>query len=244
VIATVLALLVGCGALGVFAVVGAVVNAVDSADDQPDSAWRPVSTPTPEQTPDQYNCQFEPVEDTSGLNPGLPPAGFENYPRTATIETNLGRIEMNLADEAPCAVRSFTHLADRGFYAGTTCHRLTTQQVHVLQCGDPTGTGTGGPGYQFAIEPPLPSPVEGEPYPVGSVAMSNTGEPDSNGSQFFFVYGATRIPPDYTPIAVVILGMEVIQKVAAAGHDGSLDPTPGGGKPKKPLRLITVTVQP
>ena len=91
---------------------------------------------------------------------------------------------------APCGVNSFLSLASQGFYDDTTCHRLTnSEQLNILQCGDPTGQGNGGPGYSFATE------VAGDAtYPVGTVALANAG-PDTNGSQFFIVYGTTTARP-------------------------------------------------
>src|SRR6202020_1460505 len=102
----------------------------------------------------------------------------------ATIHTNRGNIVINLRNsKAPCTVNSFVYLAARNYFSNTPCHRLTTSGIYVLQCGDPTGTGEGGPGYKFKDED-----LTGAKYTAGTVAMANTGAADSNGSQFFFVY--------------------------------------------------------
>jgi peptidyl-prolyl cis-trans isomerase B (cyclophilin B) len=152
------------------------------------------------------------------------------------------------ADLTPCTVASFTHLGVRHFYDNTACHRLVTEGIYILQCGDPTGTGRGGPTYVFADEstrtPPLPH-ASGPglvTYPRGTVALANFGR-NTNGSQFFVVYKDSAIPPGYTPFGVVSTGMEVIDQVAAAGDDGAFTPDPGGGHPKLPLVIQSLTVE-
>src|SRR5579859_1054168 len=118
-----------------------------------------------------------------------------------------------LTTKAPCTTFSFRFLASRGYFNQTHCHRLTVQRIYVLQCGDPTGTGSGGPGYAFNDEN-----LAGATYPAGTVAMANAG-PDTNGSQFFFTWKDTKLSPAYTPFGKVIRGLDVLQKIAAAGED-------------------------
>ena len=107
----------------------------------------------------------------------------------ATVATTAGDLAVTLdADRAPCTVNSFLSLAAQKYFDDTECHRLTTEGIFVLQCGDPTGTGSGGPGYSFADE------LDGsETYPAGTLAMANSG-PDTNGSQFFVVYDDSSLP--------------------------------------------------
>jgi peptidyl-prolyl cis-trans isomerase B (cyclophilin B) len=142
----------------------------------------------------------------------------------ATIQTSAGAIPMTLnADAAPCTVGSFVSLAEQGYFAETSCHRLTTSGIFVLQCGDPTGTGRGGPGYKYADE------LTGtETYPAGTVAMANAG-PDTNGSQFFLVYEDTQLPPSYTVFGQMdLVGLTVVQQIAAVGvENGATDGAPG-----------------
>lgn len=134
-----------------------------------------------------------------------------------TINDQLIQIELT-PDAAPVAVDNFLDLASTGFYDNTGCHRLITSGIHILQCGDPTGTGYGGPGYSFG-------PIENAPadglYKRGIIAMARTGQPDSMGSQFFFVYQDSNIPHDstggYTVFGRVTSGLEVIEAVADAG---------------------------
>jgi peptidyl-prolyl cis-trans isomerase B (cyclophilin B) len=152
----------------------------------------------------------------------------------ATLATNRGDVKFDLlTSQAPCAVGSFRSLASAGFYNDTPCHRLVSQpQFGVLQCGDPGGTGSGGPGYTFKDEN-----LAGATYPKGTVAMANSG-PDTNGSQFFLVFTDTQLPPSYTPFGKITSGLDVLTKVAAGGVDGS----GGDGAPKIPVQLKTVTV--
>jgi peptidyl-prolyl cis-trans isomerase B (cyclophilin B) len=141
-----------------------------------------------------------------------------------------------LTTAAPCTTWSFRFLASRGYYNVTHCHRLTTQGIYVLQCGDPTGTGSGGPGYEFNDEN-----LAGATYPAGTVAMANAG-PNTNGSQFFFVWKNTTLQPAYTPFGTVIGGMKVLQKIAAAGDDQQNGP--GDGYPHRYTGFLYVQVIP
>jgi peptidyl-prolyl cis-trans isomerase B (cyclophilin B) len=167
--------------------------------------------------------------------------------RTMTISTALGPILVKVDErKTPCTVASFTFLAGRHFFDNTSCHRLVTEGIYILQCGDPSGTGLGGPAYVFADElsrtDPLPPAPDGDVvYPRGTVALANSGR-DTNGSQFFIVYKDSPIPPDYTPFGTVMAGMGVVDDVAAAGDDGAYAPDPGGGHPKLPLTITSLTV--
>jgi len=155
---------------------------------------------------------------------------------TATIKTNQGTIVATLdGAKAPHTVNSFNFLAGQGFFNNSPCHRLTTQGIFVLQCGDPTGTGTGGPGYTIPDEN-----LAGATYPAGTFAMANTGQPHTGGSQFFICYAETALPPQYTPFGHVTQGLDVLKAIAANGEDDSNGP--GDGKPNKPVIIQTFTV--
>jgi peptidyl-prolyl cis-trans isomerase B (cyclophilin B) len=166
-----------------------------------------------------------------------------------TLKTEQGDIPITLdRAEAPCTVQSFVHLAQAKFYDGSPCHRLTTKDpLKVLQCGDPTGKGTGGPGFTIKDEKPTNlKPAAGgqaSTYPRGVLAMANTGQPHSGGSQFFMVYADSTLPPDYTVFGTIAPeGLQVIDKIAAAGDDGSFDSSAGGGKPKLPVTIQQAVV--
>ena len=155
------------------------------------------------------------------------------------VTTNLGELTLTLDRTAtPCAAASLVHLTEQGFFDDTPCHReVDSEGLQVLQCGDPTGTGAGGPTYTS------PTEVTGaETYPRGTVAMANSGQ-GVDGSQFFLVWGDSRLPSAYTVVGTVDeAGLTVLDEVAANGNDGSLDPSPGGGAPNVPVTIESVTV--
>ena len=158
-------------------------------------------------------------------------------PYIVVFYTTQGVITVRmLTDKAPCTTFSFRFLASQGYYNQTHCHRLTVQGIFVLQCGDPTGTGSGGPGYAFNDEN-----LTGATYPAGTVAMANAG-PNTNGSQFFFTWKDTTLPALYTPFGTVIGGMNVLQKIAAAGDDQQNGP--GDGYPNLYTAFLYVQVIP
>ncbi len=133
-----------------------------------------------------------------------------------TLATSQGDIGATLdAKAAPCTVHSFVSLAQQGYFDDTPCHRLTTQGIFVLQCGDPSGTGMQGPGYAFDDE------LSGqERYGVGTIAMANSG-PNTNGSQFFLVYEKTQLPPSYTVFGTMDdAGVDVVRSIADEGVQG------------------------
>lgn len=181
----------------------------------------------------QQTCTYaeSPVEAAKEVS--QPPSEPDpEAPTEVTIATSQGAIKVALdPDKAPCTVNSFLHLADEGFFDNTSCHRLVTAGIFVLQCGDPTATGQGGPGYQFEDElldsdPRLTNcrdeqtpqgPVSLCTYPAGTVAMANAG-PGTNGSQFFLVYKDSPLPPAYTVFGRMSAGgLSVVRKVAAGG---------------------------
>jgi peptidyl-prolyl cis-trans isomerase B (cyclophilin B) len=192
------------------------------------------------------NCQYPAAEAASKkVNPPRTGKVPTDPPQvSASMSTNQGNIGLQLDNaKAPCTVNSFANLAQQGYFNDTPCHRLTTGGLAVLQCGDPTGQGTGGPGYQFANEyptnqyqpdnPALQQPVV---YPRGTLAMANAG-PGTNGSQFFLVYQDSQLPPNYTAFGTIDqTGLATLDKIAAAGVDG------GGsdGKPKLPVQVKSI----
>lgn len=150
------------------------------------------------------------------------------------LETSFGALPMTLhADRAPCTVNSFLSLARQDYFDDTACHRLTTRGIFILQCGDPTGTGRGGPGYSFADE------LTGdETYTAGTVAMANAG-PDTNGSQFFLVYEDSPLPPRYTVFGhLAPEGLQRLRRLASHGTEsGASDGVPAGEAVIEDVRL-------
>jgi peptidyl-prolyl cis-trans isomerase B (cyclophilin B) len=165
---------------------------------------------------------------------GVPTSGSVRY----MLQMTEGEVTITMdRAKAPCTVNSFVSLANQGYFDKTRCHRLADSGIFVLQCGDPTGTGSGGPGYQFANE------TDGtESYVRGVVAMANAG-PGTNGSQFFLVWddstSLNRVP-NYTIFGTLDpASRDVVAAMAAEGQDGSN--TDGTGRPNNPSEIIRVT---
>jgi peptidyl-prolyl cis-trans isomerase B (cyclophilin B) len=156
---------------------------------------------------------------------------------TVAVKTTQGDMSFALNRKAaPCTVESFVSLVQQKYYDKTPCHRVNTSSIYVLQCGDPTGKGTGGPGYT------IPDEVSGkEKYTRGVLAMANTGQPHSGGGQFFIVYKSDKLPASYTIFGTVTKGLAVVDKVAAKGSDNANGS--GDGKPKLPISISSMTVQ-
>jgi peptidyl-prolyl cis-trans isomerase B (cyclophilin B) len=162
---------------------------------------------------------------------------------SASMATSQGNLGLMLANnQSPCTVNSFASLTNQGFFKDTKCHRLTTSpSLSVLQCGDPKGDGTGGPGYQFANEYPTNQYPANDPklkepviYPRGTMAMANAG-PNTNSSQFFLVYRDSALPPEYTVFGTIQPdGLATLDKIAAAG-------VAGGGEDGPPALDVTIT---
>ncbi|MCV7379860.1 peptidylprolyl isomerase [Mycobacterium alsense] len=191
------------------------------------------------------DCQYPPSPEAASKPVDPPPTGkvaTDPSQINATIVTDQGPIGLRLANnESPCTVNSFTSLAKQKFFDDTHCHRLTTSpKLGVLQCGDPKGDGTGGPGYQFANEYPTDQYKPDDPkahkpvlYPRGTLAMANTGA-DTNGSQFFLVYKDSQLPPDYTVFGTIQPdGLATLDKVAKAG-------VAAGGQDGAPATAVTI----
>jgi cyclophilin family peptidyl-prolyl cis-trans isomerase len=187
----------------------------------------------------------EPAEDDAGCPPDEGTADqtreFEVAPPTcledgvtydAVVTTNKGEFTITLDPaSAPVAANNFVFLSRHRYFDDTECHRIIPD--FVVQCGDPTATGTGGPGYTIVDEPPAAGA-----YQLGSVAMAKTPAPDSAGSQFFIITGAdgAALPPDYALFGQVTDGFDsAVAAMAAAG-------TPGAGVPSEPITIESVRI--
>jgi peptidyl-prolyl cis-trans isomerase B (cyclophilin B) len=254
---TVLTVLVIVVSVLFFAYVARNLEDMDLYPDYPPYTAEPVPFPESAELPPfdppatlGSNCQY-PATTEPASKPVKPPrvGRVPTVPEyvDAGIATNVGSIGLQLDNaKAPCTVNNFASLAAQGFFNKTTCHRLTTgPQLKVLQCGDPSGTGMGGPGYRFPNEyptnqfrltdPALKTPVR---YPRGTLAMANSG-PGTNGSQFFLVYDDSMLPPTYTVFGTIDgPGLMALDMVASDGvADGSDD-----GKPVKTVTIESVRV--
>ncbi|MEY4967361.1 MAG: hypothetical protein RIQ73_60 [Actinomycetota bacterium] len=157
-------------------------------------------------------------------------------PKSFTLTTNCGTIVITtVGKKAPWTLTEMSTLAKAGYFDGSLCHRLTTAGIYVLQCGDPTATGRGGPGFSYPDEN-LPANALNN-YPAGTVAMANSG-PGTNGSQFFLVFADTSLGPDYTIWGKITKGLDIVQAIAKAGVKGG----GGDGTPNTTIALTKVRV--
>lgn len=218
----------------------------DAASDQAagDSSASPSASGAPTTAPD-------PCEKPAAGNPGTqqwkkaPAMAIDKGGKyTFTLSTTCGTIPISLdAAKAPQTVNSFKFLADKGFFDHTKCHRLTTAGIYVLQCGDPTASGSGGPGYSLPDENLTAfgkADANGSvTYPAGTVAMANSG-PNTGGSQFFLVYKDSPLQPNYTPFGTMSAdGMKVLTKIAGAGENSGGQ---GDGAPNATVVINKATV--
>ena len=200
------------------------------------------------------NCTY--TEDGKGeFYKGLPEAEGVSTEGTVdlTLDTSAGPIGMTLdRSVSPCTVNAIEYLAKEGYYDDTVCHRLTTEGIHVLQCGDPSGTGSGGPGFEFADEYPVDDAAENEKpnalYERGTIAMANSG-PNTNGSQFFLNYGDSPLPPAYTYFGTINdEGLATLDAIAEAGiaepesEEEAMMMRPGDGAPAEEVKINKASI--
>lgn len=222
-------------------VVGGFVFAAQTL--RPDSGAQAGATQTPTAaTTNTAGCPMPPRDYGTSAELTVPDKKpFEGKTYLATVTTNCGDISLELdGAKAAQAVASFVQLAQTGYWINSPCHRLTTTGIFVLQCGDPTGSGSGNPGYGFAVEN---APKDGI-YPRGTLAMARTNDPvKGNGGQFFLVYEETELPdPDgYTIFGKIVGGMDIVDKIAKAGVGAAAD-NPSDGAPAAPISILRVTV--
>jgi peptidyl-prolyl cis-trans isomerase B (cyclophilin B) len=239
-------------ALAVILVVGGVFLLSQQLDTSPAGGSAAVGATTAPSTAPSTPSSASP-NSSSGASSPTPTKSAKQYadapPRTlaqgktwdATVRTNRGTLSLELyGDKAPQTVSSFIFLSRDKYYDGTACHRITlSAPLQVLQCGDPTGSGTGGPGYTYGIEN---APKDGQ-YPAGTLAMARTQDPDSNGSQFFITYAASTLPTQgggYSVFGKVTKGLDVLTSIAKEGTaSGESD-----GAPKNPVTITSITVEP
>ncbi|MET8061679.1 peptidylprolyl isomerase [Streptomyces microflavus] len=222
--------------VAVVAVVGVSAFVVAGKDDGKDGKKdEAAASQSPEPTPSESESKAP-----------APPMTIDKKASYAmSLGTSQGDIAFTMdAAKTPQTANSFKALADKGYFDGTKCHRLTTQGIFVLQCGDPKGDGTGGPGYNIPDENLTALGKAGADgavtFPAGTVAMANTGQPGTGGSQFFLVYKDTKLPPTYTPFGKLDkASLKAVEKVGAAGVEGGA----GDGAPKLAVEIKKATVK-
>ncbi len=260
VVAAMLTLAVGAAAIAAFVFKGDKAESSASSASSSATSTAAAAPGAPTQLvrggPDQLPAFTAPAD--LGANCQYPAAGQQakdvEPPKAGAVPTDPATISVSMATdqgnvglilnnaEAPCTVNSFASLAQKGYFNDTVCHRLTTApELGVLQCGDPTASGSGGPGYSFANEYPTNQFGKDDPalqkpvlYPRGALAMANAG-PNTNGSQFFLVYKDSKLPPNYTVFGTIdATGLATLDKIAGAG-------VAGGGQDGKPATEVKVT---
>ncbi|TDV48925.1 peptidylprolyl isomerase [Actinophytocola oryzae] len=247
---------VGITVIVVIAAVGLVYWLVNLGPGDSEASTGPDESTTANTT--KGACAYtENPQEKPPKDPGLPDDPQET-PKDGvtkvTLKTNQGDIPLTLdRSAAPCTVQSMMHLVEKKYFDGTTCHRLTASEgLKVLQCGDPLGTGAGGPGYSIPDElqaaqelPQGPAGGDGSPtvtYPRGAVAMANAG-PSTGGSQFFLVYGNSTLPPNYTLFGTVgDAGLATLDKIAAGGITAGQN-GPEDGAPVNPVQITSAVEQ-
>jgi cyclophilin family peptidyl-prolyl cis-trans isomerase len=188
-------------------------------------------------------CAYQPLAASKGAKDvGTPPVKPVKGTYEMTIDTSQGKIVAKLdGTKAACTVNSFKYLASKTFFDNTKCHRLDTG-IKVLQCGDPTATGSGGPKYGFGNENvPKADASRQATYKRGMIAMAHSSQPNSNGSQFFIMYGDGQLPADYTVFGEIAEGLDVVDSVAKAGATAP-DPQSGMTAPKRKIEIKHLTV--
>lgn len=246
---------VAAAAVAVLAVVGGIYWA-NSSDDSAQTQASDQATPTTEEsnfTPlamkrakalgDTVTCTYNDAGNASkDVSKPKTESVSAKGTTTVSLDTNKGKIDLELDRAAsPCTVNAIEHLAKQKYYDDTVCHRLTTSGIYVLQCGDPSGKGSGGPGFQFDNEYPTDEASDKQTpvvYPRGSIAMANAGE-GTNGSQFFLNYKDSPLPPTYTYFGKISdAGLKTLDKIAEAGvKDGGTD-----GTPAEKVKIMTAVV--
>jgi peptidyl-prolyl cis-trans isomerase B (cyclophilin B) len=243
-IATVIAVvLVGGGVLTAVLATSSNKN-TPAASSSPSASTSAAASASPSSTAEKIGYT---AGGTAAKNVGVPTydAAAAAKPYTATIHTNRGDVVFTaLTTKAPYTTYSFEFLAGKNYFSNTKCHRLVNSGIYVLQCGDPSGTGSGGPGYSFQDENLSYFGAAGSSgtvtYKAGTVAMANSGA-GTNGSQFFLVYKDSPLAPSYTPFGTITKGLDVLQAIAAQGN-GTTDATTGNTPPKNPVNITSVTI--
>lgn len=221
----------GTAAALLVAVALVIANSQDSDPSSPDTAGPP---------PVRCDYPDDPLRPTA-RDVGRPTfdPDIDGGPVDAEVVTSLGTLTLRLdGAKAPCTVASFRHLAESGYYDGVACHNLKTGPLYILQCGDPGGTGGGGPGYVVADENLPRDHVQ----PRGTVVLNNAGR-DTGGGIFSIVYEDSELGTSYPILGELRSGMDVVDRVARAGHDSSAQTSSPSGHPNLPLTFESITVR-
>lgn len=241
--------------IAAIAVIGGVVAGVLATNSSPTKPAAAGSTASPsasasatssaDSNPLKYVASGTPA--VKGITMPTYDAAAAKKDYTVTLTTNRGDIVFTAdGKEAPYTVYSFVYLAKKGYFNNTKCHRLVwSSPLYMLQCGDPTATGQGGPGYTIPDEN-LASLGKADSsgtvtYKAGTIAMANTGHPHTGGSQFFLVGKDSTLSPTYTPFGTITKGLDILQTIGNAGAEAA-DSTTGNTAPKDATTIEKVSI--
>ena len=197
----------------------------------------PLSVPSQATAAAKIVCKTTTAKARTPMKTNPPQTVAKKLPKQLILRTNCGTIEIALDPKAPFTVTQIAALARAGYYNKTLCHREAVSGFYMLQCGDPTAQGSGDPGFSYPDENlPIGKALT---YPAGTVAMANSG-PNTNGSQFFLVFGdSPTLGPSYTIWGKITKGLDVLKFIASKGVD---DPS-GIGKPKIKVAIESAIVR-
>jgi peptidyl-prolyl cis-trans isomerase B (cyclophilin B) len=232
----------------VLAIAVTLLTLTSCATDESSKAESPkAESPTTDRPTSVASCAEPTAKAHSPASVKQPKSVDKKLATTMTITTNCGVITIEMNPAAPQTVTNIATLARAKYFDGSFCHRLTTEGIFVLQCGDPSGQGNGSPGtWKGYKDENLPKGT-GITYPAGTVAMANSG-PNTNGSQFFLVYKDTALPAKYTIWGKITIGLPLLLEIEKVGAY-SVDQTSskayysGDGYPVQPVEIKTVTVR-
>jgi peptidyl-prolyl cis-trans isomerase B (cyclophilin B) len=197
--------------------------------------------PTQAATPSKIVCKATTAKARTPMKTNPPQTVAKKLPKQLILRTNCGTIEIALDPKAPFTVTQISALARAGYYNKTLCHREAVSGFYMLQCGDPTAQGSGGPGFSYPDENlPVGKALT---YPAGTVAMANSGA-NTNGSQFFLVFGdSPTLGPSYTIWGKITKGLDVLKFISSKGvTSGPRDPV-GIGKPNVNVAIESAIVK-
>jgi peptidyl-prolyl cis-trans isomerase B (cyclophilin B) len=230
---------------GVLATTGSSNNTKAAAASTPSSAAAsPTATSSAASNPLKYEASG--TSAVKGITMPTYNASTAEQTYTVTLTTNRGDIVFTADGKAaPYTVNSFVYLADKGYFNNTKCHRLVwSSGLFMLQCGDPTGTGEGGPGYTIPDENLASLGAANSSgtvtYKAGTIAMANTGQPHTGGSQFFLVGENSTLAPTYTPFGTITKGLNILQSIGNAGAAAA--DSSGTTAPKEATTIEKVTI--
>lgn len=234
-------ILIGVSIAAIAGVFGyGILNSNDKASESASAETSPSSAPT-----SLAECEKSTAVSHTPMTVSQPKNVLSVLPKTMTLETNCGEIEIELNQNAPITLTNLSTLANANYFNASLCHRLTTEGLFVLQCGDPTATGGGSPtGWSGYQDENLPDSINNN-YPAGTVAMANSG-PGTNGSQFFLVFKDTTLGANYTIWGRITEGLELINRIAEVGAyqaQGDQAVYSGDGTPLQTVEIISARAQ-